>query len=90
MAYFRCGKIKEAEKVLTSKNSIPNGAFGNYLLGLIYEKEVRFEEARMQFTLAVESNPTLWSAYEKLTKLGELIQGNKVFYFCSFLCLDIH
>ena len=50
-----------------------------YLLGLIYEKQQKFQEAKDFFKKALEMNPTLWTAYEKLCKMGEQIPPHEVF-----------
>ncbi len=48
-------------------------------MGVITEKDLRYNEAKDYFYRALEINPTLWSAYEKLGKLGENVQPNKIF-----------
>ncbi len=50
---------------------MPNGAFGLYLLGQVCEKQYRTNEAREYYSRALELNPSLWSAFEKLCKMGE-------------------
>lgn len=76
---IKISKFKEAEKALlgaefgkTNKNydSVPNGSYGLYLLGVITEKSHRYGEAKEYFMKALEANPTMWSAYEKIGKLG--------------------
>ncbi|KAM3134490.1 hypothetical protein pb186bvf_013456 [Paramecium bursaria] len=88
LAYFRIHKFKEAEQVLcgntllhqfTTNQAIPNGGFGHYLLGLIYENLHRIDEAKTQYSRALDVNPTLWMAFEKLSRIGEMVQINKVF-----------
>lgn len=59
--------------------NIPNGPYGLYLLGLICEKLQKINEAKDFYKKALEVNPTMWSAYEKLLKLGELIDSQEVF-----------
>ncbi|EGR28714.1 hypothetical protein IMG5_170140 [Ichthyophthirius multifiliis] len=51
--------------------NIPNGAYGYYLLGLIFEGQQKFAEAKEQFIKSLDLNPTLWVAYEKLCKIGD-------------------
>lgn len=58
---------------------MPNGAFGHYLLAQIYEKQSRSTEAKEHYIQALELNPTMWIAFERLTKLGESTAGSKVF-----------
>ena len=84
----KTNKYKEAERALLgssdlikSKNydSVANGSYGLYLLGVVCEKQTRYADAKEYFLKALEINPTLWSAYEKLGKLGEDILPNKIF-----------
>jgi tetratricopeptide (TPR) repeat protein len=48
-------------------------------LGVVCEKQTRYADAKDYFTRALEVNPTLWSAYEKLGKLGDHVNPGKVF-----------
>ena len=84
----KINKYKDAERALLgselqskSKNydSVANGSYGLYLLGVVCEKQTRYSDAKEYFLKALEINPTLWSAYEKLGKLGENIMPNKIF-----------
>jgi tetratricopeptide (TPR) repeat protein len=84
----KINKYKEAEKALLGtsdhsklKNydSVANGSYGLYLLGIICEKQTRYADAKEYLLKALDMNPTLWSAYEKLGKLGENIMPNKIF-----------
>ena len=94
VACVRMNKLKEAEKALlgpnlydflSSKiNNVPNGSFGVYLLGLINEKQQKFQEAKEYYFKSLEINPTLWVAYEKLCRLGDHILPNKVFSEAKF------
>ena len=79
LSCLKINKFKDGEKALlgeeaakTNKNFdvIPNGSFGLYLLGVITEKQQRYSDAKEYFHRALDVNPTLWSAYEKLSKLG--------------------
>ena len=56
-----------------------NGSFGLYLLGIVCEKQTRYADAKDYYLRALEANPTLWSAYEKLGKLGDHVNPGKVF-----------
>lgn len=49
------------------------------MLGTIYERQQKYQEAKTHFNKALEINPALWVAYEKLVKMGEDIMPNKVF-----------
>ena len=99
VACVRMNKLKEAEKALlgpnlydflSSKinsgnlNNVPNGSFGIYLLGLINEKQQKFQEAKDYYLKSLEINPTLWVAYVKLCRLGDHILPNKVFSEAKF------
>lgn len=84
----KINKYKEAERALLgnieqgkSKNydAVANGSYGLYLLGVVCEKQTRFNDAKDYYIKALELNPTLWSAFEKLGKLGESIMPNKIF-----------
>ena len=81
LACLKLNRIVDAEKALLNKKTlkghhmmeiekhVPNGAAGFYLLGKICEKEVRQKEAYEYYHKAVELDPTLWCAYERLCKL---------------------
>jgi tetratricopeptide (TPR) repeat protein len=84
----KINKYKDAERALLGsadqskgKNYefVANGSYGLYLLGVVCEKQIRYADAKEYFLKALEMNPTLWSAYEKLGKLGENIMPNKIF-----------
>lgn len=84
----KISKFKEAEKALLGSelgrphknlDVIPNGSYGLYLMGVIAEKTQRCGEAKEYYLKALDLNPTLWSAYEKLGKLGENMMPNKIF-----------
>jgi tetratricopeptide (TPR) repeat protein len=91
MACVRINKLRDGEKALCPIENIsrstmshrdyamPNGCYGHYLLGTIYERQQKYQEAKNHFIKALEINPTLWVAYEKLVKMGEDIMPNKVF-----------
>lgn len=64
---------------LKNYDSVANGSYGLYLLGIICEKQTRYADAKEYLLKALDMNPTLWSAYEKLGKLGENIMPNKIF-----------
>lgn len=60
-------------------DNVANGSFGLYLLGVLCEKQTRYADAKEYFQKALEVNPTLWSAYEKLGRLGDNINPGKIF-----------
>ncbi|CAD8120126.1 unnamed protein product [Paramecium sonneborni] len=86
---FKNKKYKEAEMALIGFQSnnqfavqtqnIPNGGFGHFLLGQIYEQMHRTDDAKIQYYRALDQNPTLWIAFERLSKIGEPVTINKVF-----------
>lgn len=78
---FKLNRDDEAEKALLNQKhsdnrntrdkaklekQIPNGAAGYYLLGLINDKSSKFKQAQEYFEKALELDPTLWCAFEKL------------------------
>jgi tetratricopeptide (TPR) repeat protein len=85
----KINKYKDAERALNGGNNdiiktknfdvVANGSYGLYLYGVVCEKQTRYADAKEYFIKALEANPTLWSAYEKLGKLGETIVPNKIF-----------
>jgi tetratricopeptide (TPR) repeat protein len=88
LSCMKISKFKEGEKALLGAeavksdkdySAIPNGSYGLYLLGCITEKDHRYTEAKAYYQKALEINPTLWCAYEKLGKLGENTLPSKVF-----------
>lgn len=81
---LRLNRNQEAEKALLpsaalvnkpgsslSLENIPNGSYGLYALAESLERQHKFDEARLFFSQALEQNPTLWKAYEKLCKMGD-------------------
>jgi hypothetical protein len=46
---------------------------------VLCEKQTRYADAKDYYQRALEVNPTLWSAYEKLGRLGDNINPGKVF-----------
>ncbi|CAK66944.1 unnamed protein product (macronuclear) [Paramecium tetraurelia] len=89
VAYFRIKKYKEAEmaligpsfgnQFLLQSSNTPNGSFGDFLLGQIYESMLRIDDAKIQYYKALDQNPTLWVAFERLSKINEPVTINKVF-----------
>ena len=48
---------------------VPNGGYGLYLLGVVSEKLVKRKEAVDYYSRALLADPTLWCAFERLSKL---------------------
>lgn len=84
---IRMQKYSEAEKSLVTKSmnkgeeelQVIGGAAGYYLLGSIIEHQARQREASMYYSKAVEMDPTLWVAFEKLCKLEPQTRPELVF-----------
>ncbi len=60
-------------------NDIPNGAAGLYLLGQILERQGKQRDALDFYRKAVEQDPTLWCAFEKLCKANDGTNHASVF-----------
>ena len=61
------GKNNDCKEVLKSSNfTLPNGAYGYFLLGKILESKLKFVEACQAFSKAIKLDPFLIKAYEKL------------------------
>lgn len=84
---IKINKYKEAEKALLGSetmkiknyDNVANGSYGLYLLGVVCEKQTRYADSKEYYLKALEQNPTLWSAYEKLGRLGEQVNPTRVF-----------
>lgn len=91
---MKLNKMQEAERVLLNKknfkqqqqfdintvlNQVPNGAAGIYLLGQICEKQAKKKDAKDHYNRALQMDPTLWSAFERLCKLQTNIDPSKYF-----------
>jgi anaphase-promoting complex subunit 3 len=50
-------------------SQVPNGAAGLYLLGQVYEKQMKRREAVELYKQALNQDPTLWCAFERLCRL---------------------
>ena len=79
-------KYSDAEKALVLKSSesgddiqVIGGAAGYYLLGTVVERKARQKEAVKYYTKALELDPTLWIAFEKLCKLESEIKPQTMF-----------
>ena len=77
---LRMNKTKEAEIAFRKCfESEYKTSFSAYMLGFCYEKQQNFKEAASYYLKALEKNPTLWTAYEKLCHMGSFIAPSKVF-----------
>ena len=54
---------------LGENRNIPNGASGYYLLGFVLEKQYKDKIAVECYEKALNLQPTLWCAFERLCKL---------------------
>lgn len=77
---MRLGRLPEAQTALLGQSSngpdteatatLPNGAAGLYLMGIICLKMQQRHRAIGYLKRALTENPLLWSAYEALSQLG--------------------
>lgn len=80
-------KYNEAEKALLFKSAnkgeeefqVIGGAAGYYLLGSVFELQAKLKEAAKFYTKALELDPTLWIAFEKLCNLNPQVQPELIF-----------
>lgn len=89
----KLNKLNEAEKALLNRKNqrplqqqdqnllsqVPNGAAGLYLLGHVAERQSRRKEAIDYYTKALQIDPTMWCAFERLAKLQVQIDPVRVF-----------
>ncbi|KAM7505835.1 hypothetical protein LguiB_004739 [Lonicera macranthoides] len=89
---FKMDLLKEAEAALCPPNEpnaeVPNGAFGHYLLGLIYRYTDRRKSAVHHFNQALSIDPLLWDAYAELCSLGAAEEATAVFGEAASLCIQ--
>jgi tetratricopeptide (TPR) repeat protein len=71
---------------LNSNRSIPHGASGYYLLGFVLESQFKNEKAVECYERALQLQPTLWCAFERLCRLlggpgatNERVDAAKIF-----------
>ncbi|XP_028778049.1 cell division cycle protein 27 homolog B isoform X2 [Neltuma alba] len=80
---YQMGLLREAEAALCPANEpsaeVPNGAAGQYLLGLIYRYTDRRRSAVHHFKLALSMDPLMWSAYDELCILGSAEEATAFF-----------
>ena len=89
------GKDQEAEKVLLGKlyrvrvtpeysskelTQIPFSASGMQLLGSIYVRQKRYAEAIQFFQHSLTQDPFLFTSYQALCELGEIVEPRRIFY----------
>ncbi len=87
-------KLEEAERVLLSNvqdsninsnklrqvcSTVPGGAAGVYLLGLICKRGNRREAAIKYFRCSLDMDSTLWSSIQELNTMGESVDSSKLF-----------
>eukprot|EP00347_Sterkiella_histriomuscorum_P021758 403332866 len=92
---FKLNKLQEAEKTLLNRkssmplqqqdqnsllNQVPNGAAGLFLLGQICERQIKRKEAVDFYQKALQQDPTLWCAFERLCKLQMNIEPSRYFH----------
>jgi tetratricopeptide (TPR) repeat protein len=90
----KLSKFEEAENALLNKKyvqtrssrddkniekQIPNGAAGYYLLGMIHQKKEKDREAFACFSKALELDPTLWCAFERLAEYNKKLNLETIF-----------
>lgn len=68
------GKILGSKSPLKDVTSVPGGAAGYYLLGLICRKEQRKEAAIEYFQKSLQIDPALWGSITELSEMG--VPGN--------------
>lgn len=78
---MRMQKYEEAEKALklSEELQVIGGAAGCYLLGTILERQARHKDAVKFYSKAVELDPTMWVAFEKLCKLEPRVNSEGMF-----------
>ncbi|KAI9907915.1 hypothetical protein PsorP6_004299 [Peronosclerospora sorghi] len=64
---------------LRAIENVPSGASGLYLLGKIYRRGNRRQQAVTCFVKSLEIDPFLWSAYEQLCQLGANLESSRFF-----------
>jgi tetratricopeptide (TPR) repeat protein len=79
LAFFQINKWEEAEKILLRLPGPPLGAAGYFLLGQVCERLVRLQDAISHYSRALSLNPHLWTAYERLCKLGHYMDPSSAF-----------
>eukprot|EP00966_Prymnesium_polylepis_P330705 7386325-Prymnesium_polylepis.1 len=78
LCHMRLGKLVDAQNALLGSAapdsdataSVPNGAAGLYLMGVICLKSQQRQRATRYFSRCLALNPFMWCAYESLSQLG--------------------
>lgn len=60
--------IQQQESQQSLLSQVPNGAAGLYVLGQVYERQMKRREAVEMYKQALALDPTLWCAFERLCK----------------------
>ncbi|KAL3673595.1 hypothetical protein V7S43_001297 [Phytophthora oleae] len=87
---FQQGQLVEAENALLGGENchiddleaienVPAGAAGLYLLGRVYRRGNRRQQAEVCFVKSLEIDPFMWSAYEQLCELGANLEASIFF-----------
>ena len=63
---MRRGRARNDDATAT----LPNGAAGRYLIGMVCLKQQQRQRAIKYFTRCLRLDPFMWSAYEALSQLG--------------------
>lgn len=71
---------------LEENKSIPNGAGGYYYLGFVCERQGKTKEASQCYQKALQLQPSLWCAFERLCRLvggckssGGVVDASRIF-----------
>lgn len=78
-ACYQAGQFEEAERTLIRSVHIPMGSAGYFLLAQICEKQGRIQDAIAYYKQALQLNPILWTAFEKLCRFGHFIDPTVAF-----------
>ena len=60
-------------------DNVANGSYGLYLLGVVFERQARYNEAKDCYQKALDLNPNMWAAYERCGRLGDIANPIKIF-----------
>ena len=80
LSCYQTGSLHEAERTLTRPADQPLSSCGEYLLAQVCERNGnRITEAKAHYAKALQLNPLLWTAYEKLCKFGSFLDPREAF-----------
>ncbi|DBA01288.1 TPA: hypothetical protein N0F65_001793 [Lagenidium giganteum] len=71
-----------------TRENIPNGAAGHYLMGRICRQANRRQQAIECFVKSLEMDPFLWAAYDELCELGADVEAEKFFGDSTYFTED--